>query len=572
MRNLICLLIFGIVISSCQTNVASKPSDEEITEPEFGVMADSAMVVTAHPLASKVGIDIIKKGGNAFDAAIAVQFALAVVYPRAGNIGGGGFAVYRDSDGNKGSLDFREKAPAAAREDMYLDKEGNVIEGLSMKGHLAYGVPGSVDGMVKLHEKFGTLPFAELVQPSIELAYNGVELNQAEADLLNRFKEDFLEVNDHPVYMVKEEPWKKGDILKHTELAATLALIRDYGRDGFYKGIIADLMVKQSMKGNGILTMEDLESYNSKWREPVIGQYKNYSVISMPPPSSGGVALLQLMQGAARYDLSTMGHNSSETIHAMVELERRVYADRATYLGDPDHYEIPVSMLLDTAYNNNRFSNIRLDEKTASSDIKEGKVEVIESVETTHFSIVDNKGNAVGITTTLNSYFGSKVLVKGAGFFMNNEMDDFSAKPGTPNQFGLVGAEANAIKPEKRMLSSMTPTIVEKDGTLFMVLGTPGGSTIITSVFQTMLNVMEHSMTMQDAVNAPKFHHQWLPDMVLFEEDKFDKKTLRQLKKIGHNVQFRKTLGKVEAILVHPDGRLEGAADYTRNDSKAEGY
>lgn len=565
------LMIAGIM--ACQPNANnSQQTPKNDIEKVVGVIGDSAMVVSAHPDASKVGIEIIKQGGNAFDAAIAVQFALAVVYPRAGNIGGGGFAVYRENNGQSGTLDFREKAPKGSKEDMYLDKKGDVIPGLSTRGHLASGVPGSVDGMIRLHEKFGSLPFQQLIQPAIDLAYEGVILNASEAAVLNRVKDDLIEVNGRPIYMVREAAWEKGDTLVHKELANTLALIRDHGRDGFYTGIIADLIVKESRKGKGIISVEDLASYESKWRAPVVGDYKNYKVISMPPPSSGGVALLQLMQGSEAYDFTSMGHNTTESIHAMVELERRVYADRATYLGDPDHYDVPTNMLLDRNYNKERFSDISLKEKTASSDIKEGNVEIIESVETTHFSIVDSKGNAVSITTTLNSYFGSKVLVEGAGFFMNNEMDDFSSKPGTPNQFGLVGAEANAIKPEKRMLSSMTPTIVEKDGKLHMVLGTPGGSTIITSVYQTMLNVMEHNMTMQEAVNAAKFHHQWLPDMVLFEKDKFGASTLKDLEKIGHQIEYRSALGKVECILVLPDGQLEGAADYTRNESLAVGY
>ena len=391
--------------------------------------------------------------------------------------------------------------------------------------------------------------------------------------MLNKFKEVFIEQNGSNAYIIKDTPWIAGDTLYHKALAGTLAQIRDKGRAGFYEGIVADQVVKNAIRGKGLITYEDLKAYQSVWRTPIKTEYKSYDIISMPPPSSGGIALSQLFMGSAQYDFGAMGHNTSETIHAMVELERRVYADRATFLGDPDFVDVPQEMLLSSSYNQKRFSDILPNKKTPSSVIKEGKVDVIESVETTHFSIVDKDGNAISITTTLNGSFGSKVLVKGAGFFMNNEMDDFSAKPGEPNQYGLVGAEANSITPEKRMLSSMTPTIVLKNDSLFMVVGTPGGSTIITSVYQTILNVIDHNMTMQEAVNAPKFHHQWLPDVVLFEENRFDERVLNKLEKMEHQLDYRKALGKVESILVMKDGQLEGAADATRNpDSFAAGY
>ena len=402
------------------------------------------------PLASQVGIDIMKKGGNAFDAAIAVQFALAVVFPPAGNIGGGGFAVLREANGEVATLDFREKAPKAADRNMYLDKEGNIIPKSSTIGRLACGVPGSVDGMFELHAKYATMPMEELLQPAINLADQGFLLTANEANNLNRFQKEFREYNDWDLPVLKDTPWEEGDSISYPGLALTLALIRDFGRAGFYEGIVADQIVKEVRSGGGLITMDDLASYKSKWRDPVLGNYRGYEIISMPPPSSGGVAVIQLLQGAEQYPLKEWGHNSTESIHALVELERRVYADRATYLGDPDFYDVPVDMLLSSEYNKERFSNISMNEKTPSSEIKEGNVEIIESVETTHFSVVDSEGNAVGITTTLNSFFGNKVMVKGAGFFLNNEMDDFSSKPGFPNQFGLVGGEANAIEPEKR--------------------------------------------------------------------------------------------------------------------------
>ena len=539
---------------------------------ELGPTGQKAMISSAHPIATKVGLTVLKSGGNAFDAALAVKFALAVVFPRAGNIGGGGFAVYRLSDGSAGSLDFREKAPLSASRNMYLDADKNIVEGRSTIGHLAAGVPGSVDGILKLHEAFGSQPMNELIQPAVELAYYGFTITDDQAFQLNNKKEDLIETNGEDFFLIKEKPWKGGDSIRFVELAGTLTQIRDRGREGFYGGIVADQIAKEMKRGGGLITREDLKNYSSQWRDPVVGYYRNHKVISMPPPSSGGVALLQLLQGAEKYDIGEMGHNTGATIHLLTELERRVYADRATHLGDPDHYHVPVDMLLDPAYNTERFNDISLAKKTDSQDIKEGKVEVIESVETTHFSIVDPDGNAVSITTTLNSFFGCKVYVKGAGFFLNNEMDDFSAKPGQPNQFGLVGGEANAIKPNKRMLSSMTPTIVEKEGKLKMVLGTPGGATIITSVFQVMMNVIDHDMGMQDAVNATRTHSQWLPDRILLEERWIPDGVMRKLDKLGHDTEYRQSMGRMDCILVTENGSLEGGADHTRGDNYAEGF
>lgn len=558
---------FLIVLCACQSTPSTVPK-----EPEIGPLGEQAMISSAHPLATKVGVEILKNGGNAFDAAVAVKFALAVVFPRAGNIGGGGFAVWRINDGSIGAIDFREKAPKAGSRDMFLDSEGNVIDKLSTQGHKAAGVPGSVDGILKLHEKFGSKSLSELIQPAINLAYYGFTITQDQADEFNEKRDVFAEINGEDFFLVKQEPWQQGDTVKFTELAGTLSQIRDRGRDGFYAGIVADQIVKEMQRGGGLISEEDLGNYASRWREPVTGSYRGHKVISMPPPSSGGIALLQLLQGAERYDIKEMGHNSAETIHLLTELERRVYADRATHLGDPDYYNVPMNMLLDPAYNKERFSTISLKDKTDSQEIKEGEVTVIESVETTHFSVVDPEGNAVSITTTLNSFFGCKVYVKGAGFFLNNEMDDFSSKPGVANQFGLVGGEANAIEPEKRMLSSMTPTIVEKDGKLKMLLGTPGGSTIITSVFQAVLNVIDHEMSMQDAVNATRTHSQWLPDRILIEERPIDSLVIKKLEKMGHSIERRKSMGRMDCILIREDGILEGGADYTRGDNYAEGF
>lgn len=560
--------VFTLLILAISCN-----SPETINQPNVtGSIGSSAMISSAHPLATKVGLEVMRNGGNAVDAAIAVHYALAVVYPQAGNIGGGGFAVYRLANGEYGSLDFREKAPSKASRDMYLDEQGEIINDLSTIGHLASGVPGSVDGMVHLHEKLGTQPLAELIQPAIELAYYGHVLTDKIANVLNDKRDDFAKVNGTDFFLINEDGWKAGDTIRYQELASTLTQIRDRGRAGFYDGIVADQIVKEMQRGRGFISKEDLAAYESVWRDPVIGSYRGHKIISVSPPSSGGVAIIQLLQGAEAYDIEALGHNTSEGIHLMTELERRVYADRATHLGDPDFHDVPVDMLLDPTYNASRFSTLQMDEKTNSEEIDAGNVAIVESEETTHFSVVDPQGNAVAITTTLNSSFGSKVYVRGAGFFLNNEMDDFSSKPGTPNQFGLIGGDANAIESEKRMLSSMTPTIIVKDNQLKMVLGTPGGSTIITSVFQVIMNVVDHKMTMQQAVNANRVHSQWLPDQISIEKDGLDESVIRSLERMGHTVKERSSIGRMDCILVREDGTLEGGADYTRGDNYAEGF
>ncbi|MBK8502948.1 MAG: gamma-glutamyltransferase [Saprospiraceae bacterium] len=558
------LLLVLVILNACST------SKRPHTTP-LGVIGRQAMVVSAHPLASGVGSRILKQGGNAWDAAIAVQFALAVVYPVAGNIGGGGFAVFREEDGSVGSLDFREKAPLAAHRNMYLDEQGEVLGRKSLEGHLAAGVPGSVDGMVTLYGKYGSLPWSTLLQPSIDLAANGFTLTEEGATALNRSRDLFIQVNTFDVGMVKQEPWQSGEELIQPELSKTLIRIRDQGRDGFYAGETASLIIDEMKRGQGIISFEDLQKYHSTWRDPLIGYYRGNRIVSMPPPSSGGVALLQLLGGIESYPVARYGHNQWRNMHLMTEIEKRVYADRATYLGDPDFYKVPVEMLLDTQYLKDRMSAINLRKSTPATAIKEGNVEVVESVETTHFSIVDPKGNAVAITTTLNSYFGCKVMIKGAGFLLNNEMDDFSVKSGVPNQFGLIGAKANEIAPEKRMLSSMTPTIVDDQDGLVIVVGTPGGSTIITSVFQAILNVIDHGMGMQEAVDAKRFHHQWLPDRILVEDDVLSEKVEKKLRRLGHDFESRGNIGRVDAILVLPNGHLEGGAD-KRGDDTAIGF
>lgn len=530
-----------------------------------------AAVVTAHPEASKVGVAIIKRGGNAIDAAIAVQFALAVVYPNAGNIGGGGFLVYRGKGGDSDALDYREKAPEKASRDMYLDAQGNAITDKSLYGALASGIPGTVDGMVKAYNKYGKLSWKKDIQPAIDLAQNGFQITAQQASELNSHKERFLKYNNKPIAFVKNDLWKAGDLLRQPQLAKTLKLIRDNGRKGFYEGPVAAAIVASMQNTSGVISTKDLKDYQSVWRKTVSGKYKNYTVISMPPPSSGGIALITMLKQVSDYPLKKWGFQRDSTVQLMVEVERRAYADRASYLGDPDFFKVPQTALLNPEYINSRTKGISFNKATPSSEVKPGTFPLKESEQTTHYSIVDNAGNAVSATTTLNGSYGSLVVVDGGGFIMNNEMDDFSVKPGTPNMYGLVGGEANSIVPGKRMLSSMTPTIIEEDGKLRMVVGTPGGSTIITSVFQTILNVLEFGKTMQQAVAAPRFHHQWLPDEVFPEKGAIDDATRIKLEYKGYKITERSPMGRVDAILIKSDGTLETGADPRGND-KGLGY
>jgi gamma-glutamyltranspeptidase/glutathione hydrolase len=552
-----------------------KPDQKTFFSDRKGVIGQNGMVASAHPEASKVGVEIMKMGGNAIDAAVATHFALAVVFPFAGNLGGGGFAVIRDKDGKAYTLDFREKAPLKASRDMYLDAKGDVIQGLSLIGHLASGVPGAVDGMVEIHQKFGKLSWKKVVQPAINLAEKGVILTEREAFGLNNNKISFKKINgENTTYFINSEnrDWIKGDLLVQKDLAKTLRIIQEKGRNGFYEGEVADLLVKEMEKGGGIISHEDLKKYHSAWREPIVADYKNYKIITMPPSSSGGVALVQLLRMVEPYPLRKWGFNSDSTVQVMIEAERRVYADRAEWMGDMDFVKVPMKELMNKEYLKKRWADFNFEKATDSKNIGGGNVTGYESNETTHYSVVDGEGNAVSITTTLNGSYGSKVVVAGGGFLMNNEMDDFSVKAGVPNMFGLIGNEANEIQPEKRMLSSMTPTIVEKDGKFLMAVGTPGGSTIITSVFQTILNVTDHGMTMQQAVNALKFHHQWLPDRTVYEPNAFTEKTINALKSRSYIIDAQKgTLGRMDCIMRHPDGTLEGASD-PRADNTSMGY
>lgn len=568
MNGLRCTLLFVLFFSVGLTLQAQKyiPFPYSI---EKDLLADSAAVVAAHPLATRVGISILRQGGNAVDAAVAVQFALAVVYPQAGNIGGGGFMIYRSAKGQTAALDFREKAPAAAAETMYQDSAGNVLPNKSRFGVFACGVPGSVDGMWAAHQKFGRLPWAQLLAPAIELADKGYQITQREAEQLVGEKPNFIRNSTMVPVFIKMHEWEAGDWLIQKELANTLSRIASSGRDGFYSGPTAAMIAAEMQKKNGLITLDDLKNYHSVWRTPLEFDWRGLHIISMPPPSSGGILLQQMFGMLGDTDLRTARFHAVPAIHLMVEAERRAYADRAKHMGDPDFYKVPLKTLGSAKYLKSRMADFDPERATVSADVQ--AVDIKTSEETTHFSIVDAEGNAVSVTTTLNDSYGSRVVVSGAGFLLNNEMDDFSAKPGAPNLYGAIGGKANAVAPHKRPLSSMTPTIVTQNGQLSLVVGTPGGTTIPTSVFQVILNVYEFDLPLREAVQNKRFHHQWLPDKIQIEAGAFSDETIEILRRMGHTVEVRDPIGRVEAIYRFPKGKLRAVAD-ERGDDAAAGY
>lgn len=536
-----------------------------------GKIYRKAAVVCAHPEAAKVGEDVLRKGGNAVDAAFAVHFALAVVYPSAGNLGGGGFALYRSSQNAYQFLDFRETAPAKASRDMFLDGNDNPIEGKSLTTRSASGVPGSVAGIFELHKKHGSLDYQELLCYAIVLARDGFPITQLQADDFNQHASAFKTRNPRNKYLQKIGSWKAGDTLIQKDLAATLERIKNNGADGFYQGKTANLIVSEMRAGGGLISSADLKNYKPVWRQPISGNYRGYKIVSAPPPSSGGIALLQMLKLAERFDFSAFGLKSVQDIFYTTEIERLAYADRSKFVGDPDFFNIPIDQLLSETYADERAAYIRTLIPNKSDSILPGGFEVKEKEYTTHFSIVDSIGNAISLTTTINDHYGSKIFVTGAGFLLNNEMDDFSIKPGIANMYGLTGMKANEIAPNKRMLSSMTPTIVEKDGKVFMLLGTPGGSTIITTVFRLIIGVIDHKLTMNEAVGVIRFHHQWLPDVIYHEENAFSPEMMEELKHIGYTLKQRGYIGRADCILIKPDGTIEAAPD-PRGDDSAGGW
>ncbi len=552
-----------ILLSSCKSkNTFSHHADS--------YYAHEYMAVSAREEASKTGAAILEKGGNAFDAAVAMHFVLAVTYPQAGNIGGGGFMVAQPASEEPVALDFREQAPAKAHEKVYLDEAGNVIPGMSILGHKASGVPGSVMGMFEIHRRYGTMPWSDLIQPAIHFALHGFVLTEKDVTELQEVIEELDSINGPNIFTYKK--WKAGDTLKQPELAETLKRIALFGPDDFYRGETARLIIEEMKKHDNWIDSIDLTNYKAVWRKPLKGNFYGYEIITMPPPSSGGIALLQILFMLEQWKIHTLPFQSLRYIVTVAEAEKLAYADRSKYLGDPDFIRVPTDSLLSKNYLNQRIQDYGTPTKvTPASSIQPGKIFGFESEETTHFSVVDNKGNAVSITTTINSAYGSRVIVKSAGFIMNNEMDDFAVKPGVKNQFGLIGGKANAINPGKRMVSSMTPTIVKENGKIKMIVGSPGGATIITTVLQQLLNVLVFKQGMQQSCNHPRFHHQWIPDFLYLEESWKEKQTLLDSLGIaGYTIKIRPPIGRVSAILRTHDNRWEAGAD-RRGDNAAAG-
>jgi gamma-glutamyltranspeptidase/glutathione hydrolase len=551
--------------------ITGTPAFAASPEAKYG---SGGMVAARSRLAAQAGAYILKTGGNAIDAAVATGFALAVTYPSAGNLAGGGFMVIRLADGTVITNDHREKAPAAASRDMYLDASGKIVPGLSTASHLAVGVPGSVDGMLAALERYGTKSRKEVMKPAIAYAKSGIMLTR---DLALDIERELPAFSKYPATMkvfAKKDgtPYEEGDVLRQPDLAATLERIASKGRDGFYAGKTAELIVAEMKRGGGLITLEDLANYKSVWREPIKGTYRGYEIYSMPPPSSGGVLLVQMLNMLEPFDVKALGFGSAATVHLMVEAERRAYADRAEHLGDPDVYDVPVERLISKDYAAERFRSFDPRRASKSADIAAGSIPP-ESQQTTHLSVIDAAGNAVAFTTTLNLSYGAKIVADGTGMLLNNEMDDFSSKENTPNAFGLLGRSANAIEPNKRMLSSMTPTIVTKNGAPVLATGSPGGSTIITTVLQVIVNVIDHGMSLSSAVGVPRFHHQWMPDAVIYEPFAFSPDTLKLLREKGHALReltWDRGLGDANSVM-KVDKDLLGVVD-PRNEGAAVGF
>ena len=543
---------------------------------EDPIYGKNGMVVSTSNEASLVGVNILKKGGNAIDAAVAVGFALAVTSSGNGNIGGGGFLVAKMASGASFTLDHREAAPKKSKRDMFLNSDGDVIPGMSLGTRASSGVPGTVDGLLRVFYDYGSgsVSLRDVLLPAIKLAEKGFKLSFYEANRFNNYRELFDRNKAASEIFIRKDKkeWRKGDLLIQKDLAKTLKRILKFGRDGFYSGRTAELIVKEMIRGNGLISTEDLKNYASVYREPIVGSYKDYKIISMGPPSSGGILLVNMLNMLENFQIDSMGWNSSEYVHLITEVERRAYADRSKHIGDPGYWNVPISTLTSKEYASKRIESISMDIASLSNNVSAGNMEDSESRETTHYSIVDKWGNAVSVTTTINLSYGNGIVVEGAGFFLNNEMDDFSARPGSPNVYGLIGNEANSIEPNKRPLSSMTPTIVLKGQRPYMVIGSPGGSTIITTVLQCLLNVIEFKMDIKEAVSSPRFHSQWLPDVIQVEPRTFSNDVLNNLKKKGHKIAPYKWgyIGEANGILILEDF-VSGGGD-SRGETSAIGY
>lgn len=570
------IAIPALMMSLCLTAGAAPPPVSYGVETDIyhPVRAEQGMVATVEALATQVGVDILKQGGNAVDAAVAVGYALAVTHPQAGNLGGGGFMLLRTKDGKTTAIDFREMAPEKASRDMFLDEQGNADSKKSLTSPLASGTPGTVAGFSLALEKYGTMPLNKVIQPAFKLARDGYIVNEALADDLKQYGSEVLpsHENSRAIFWKKDGSLlQKGDRLIQANLAKSLELIAENGPDAFYKGPIADQIAEEMAKSGGLISKADLANYKAVERKPISGEYRGYEVYSMPPPSSGGIHIVQILNILENFDLAKYGFGSADAMQLVAEAEKYAYADRSEYLGDPDFVKVPWQALTSKAYAKSLAEKIDVNKARPSSDIKPGRLAPYESNQTTHFSVVDKDGNAVAVTYTLNTNFGSGIVAGNTGILMNNQMDDFSAKPGVPNVYGLVGGDANAVGPHKRPLSSMSPTIVVKDGKTWLVTGSPGGSRIITTVLQMVINTVDFGMNVAEATNAPRFHHQWLPDELRVEKG-FSPDTLKLLGEKGQKVVVKEAMGSTQSIMIAPDGKLYGASDPRTVEDLTEGY